>query len=70
MSADRVYLVEHDQSKGVRLVRATNKAQALRFVAEPQFLVEVASQDSLIDHVKAGVEVEDATKQTLAGGND
>ena len=42
-----------------RLVRASNKAQALRHVAE-DFTVEVPTQDDLVKHVSAGVKVEDA----------
>lgn len=42
-----------------RLVRATNRAQALRHVAE-DFEVEVPTQDALVKFVSAGVAVEDA----------
>ena len=42
-----------------RLVRARNKAQALRHVAD-DFDVEAADQEALIQHVSAGVKVEDA----------
>ena len=42
-----------------RLVRATNKAQALRHVAD-EFEVEAADQEALVKHVSAGVKVEDA----------
>jgi hypothetical protein len=42
-----------------RLVRATNKAQALRHVAD-EFEVEAADQEALVTHVSAGVKVEDA----------
>lgn len=42
-----------------RLVRASNKAQALRHVAE-EFEVESASQESLVKFLSEGVKVEDA----------
>lgn len=42
-----------------RLVRANNKAQALRHVAD-DFTVEEPTQDDLVTHVAAGVKVEDA----------
>lgn len=42
-----------------RLVRASNRAQALRHVAE-DFTVEVPTQDDLVKHVGDGVKVEDA----------
>lgn len=42
-----------------RLVRANNRAQALRHVAD-DFEVEVPSQDALVKFVSAGVKVEEA----------
>lgn len=42
-----------------RLVRASNRAQALRHVAE-DFEVEVPSQEALVKCISAGVKVEDA----------
>jgi hypothetical protein len=42
-----------------RLVRANNRAQALRHVAD-EFEVEVPTQDDLVKFVSAGVKVEDA----------
>ena len=42
-----------------RLVRASNKAQALRHVAD-EFEVESASQESLVKFLSEGVKVEDA----------
>lgn len=42
-----------------RLVRASNKSQALRHVAD-DFEVEAATQEALVKHVSDGVKVEDA----------
>jgi hypothetical protein len=47
------------QDNPTRMVRAANKAQALRHVAD-EFVVEAATQDDLVMHVSAGVKVEDA----------
>lgn len=50
---------DHQPSKPTaRLVRAPNAAQALRYVAADTLAVEVASQDTLIELVAAGVTVE------------
>lgn len=46
----------------VRLVRATNQAQALRHAAKSTFTVKVASQDDIVAAVTSGVKVEDASK--------
>jgi hypothetical protein len=62
----RIYLVSNtaadvnaDTGKPhARLVRAPNAAQALRHVAADTLLVEVASQDKLVELVAAGVKVE------------
>lgn len=43
-----------------RLVRAPNKAQAIRHVAEDTITAEVASQDRLVQLVAAGVKVEES----------
>lgn len=56
-----IYTVSNKKAEGQppRLVRASNKAQALRHVAD-EFVVEAATQDDLVMHVSAGVKVEDA----------
>lgn len=58
----RVYSTRHKPSDSMRLVRANNKAQALRFVAEAEFSVVLADQEILINALGAGAKVEDATK--------
>lgn len=44
----------------VRLVRASDTAQALRHVARDTLAVKVASQDDLVANIAAGVKVETA----------
>ncbi|HET7663864.1 MAG TPA: hypothetical protein VFK31_09525 [Rhodanobacteraceae bacterium] len=63
MNTTRIYTVwnKADPLKP-RLVRASNKSQALRHVAEDTFGVSVASQEALLDCIQRGVDVEDAGK--------
>lgn len=59
--SSRIYIVaDRAQPLSARLVRATNRAQALRHVAEDELVVEVASQDRLVELVSTGSVVEDA----------
>lgn len=68
----RIYVVSSKSNiasdKGHRLVKASNPSQALRFVAEGLFDVEVASQDALVDLAGKGIKVEvaGAEPQNLA----
>lgn len=59
----RIYLVTDTETNKHRLIRATNQAQAVNFVARSRFDVEVAGQDDLVSLVAAGVAVEVATQQ-------
>lgn len=56
---DKVAIVVGDEQPTRRLVRAKNKAQAWRHVANG-FNVTLASQDDLVAAVGAGVPVEEA----------
>lgn len=49
-----------------RLVRATNKAQALRFLAASMFAIRVSNQESLARLIIDGVKIEDATVEPAA----
>lgn len=53
---NRIYSVTNGES--ARLVRATNRAQALAHVARTTFACGVATQDELVDLLASGVEVE------------
>lgn len=61
MTKTRIYLVavnlDDDTIRPPRLVRASNRAQAERHVAAGLLTAHVATQDELIEHLSAGVEV-------------
>jgi hypothetical protein len=62
MATNRIYAVTNGAGD-VRLVRASNRAQAVNHVARATFSAEVATQDALILAVSQGVKVEDATSE-------
>jgi hypothetical protein len=60
----RIYAVTVSTDSGVenwvtRLVRATNKSQAINHVARSNIAAEVASQELLVNYVMAGHPIED-----------
>lgn len=58
----RIYLVRHlsPNGRGI-LVRASNQAQALRYVASTDYTVSVAKQEELVEAIQEGAVVEDAS---------
>jgi len=52
----RIYLIA--SNRGVRLVRANTRAQALNHVASQELTVRVASQDDLVKYLAEGSSVE------------
>lgn len=54
----RIYLVTDVETNKHRLVRAGNQAQAIRYVAQSQFDIEVAGQDDLVSLLSNGIPVE------------
>lgn len=58
MTASRVYIVKSDL--GARLVRAQNKAAALRHAARTSLAVKLATQDDIIACLGRQIAVEDA----------
>ena len=52
----RIYLIA--SNRGVRLVRASHRAQALSFVASQELTVRVASQEDLVKHLAEGKPIE------------
>ena len=54
----RIYLIA--SSRGVRLVRANHRAQALSFVAAQELTVRVATQDDLVKYLASGTNIETA----------
>ena len=57
MATQRIYIVGTPTGE-TRLVRASVKQQALSYVANSTFTVQVASQDDLVQAVTKGVQVE------------
>lgn len=61
MTKTRIYLVAVNLDDNVirppRLVRAVNRMQAERHVAAGMLSAHVATQDEIIEHLSAGVEV-------------
>jgi len=55
----RIYLIgAADPHLSTRLVRASNRHQALTHVAQTLFTVRVASQEDLVAYLALGVQVE------------
>lgn len=54
----RIYLIA--SNRGVRLVRANHRSQALSYVASQELTVRVASQEDLVTHLAEGKTVETA----------
>jgi hypothetical protein len=52
----RIYIV--GMNDGVRLVRASNRQQAVSHVARQIIVAKVATQDELVKHITEGVAVE------------
>lgn len=69
MPATRIYLVTIPSEApqfARRLVRAANKSQAVRHVADSIITAEVASQDALIAGMRAHLDIEDAGEEAEA----
>lgn len=54
--AERIYAVYHGQT--ARLVRASNRAQALSHVAQSTFNIRVASQEDIVTLLGQNIQVE------------
>ena len=55
--AERIYMVTGTQ-EGARLVKANLRQQALAHVASTEFSIRVATQDDLVNQIRAGTLVE------------
>ena len=62
----RIYVVGHIESGSKRLVRATTAAQAARHAMKTSHAVTVATQEELVQLVRAGCDVEDAATEAEA----
>lgn len=60
----RIYAVTNNVGENVRLIKATNPAQALRHASKTTLVVKIASQDDLVAAVTNGVKVEDASNES------
>ena len=61
MTAQRIYIIgSNDPAHPIRLVKATNRHQALTHVAQSIFTVRVASQDDLVKALTGNIKVENA----------
>jgi hypothetical protein len=58
MSVTRIYVVTRAGSLDTRLVEAVSQAQALRFVAEDEFVIKVANTKDVATAMAHGVELE------------
>ena len=54
--AERIYIVRNIH--GARLVKANLRQQALAHVASTEFSVRVATQDDLVNQIRAGTPIE------------
>jgi hypothetical protein len=66
VSKKNVYHVRTTGGGNPRLIRATNKQQAMGFAARSTLAADLASQDTLIDLVGKGIKVEDAVETSDA----
>lgn len=57
----RVYVVIDSRAKQPRLIRAANRAHALRYAAKDVLTAAVPTQEHLIELMQSGVKVEDPT---------
>jgi hypothetical protein len=56
--AIRIYVVTDNETQKQRLIRAANRAEAVRFASRTRFSVEAASQDDLVNLLPNGVKIE------------
>jgi len=62
----RIYVVTDTETNKHRLIRAANRAQAIKYAASTRFDIEVAGQDDLVSLLTHGIPVELATAQAIA----
>ena len=70
----RIYAVtntatpDEDGNCPTRLVRASNKAQAMSYAARKDYIASVASQEMLVSCLSDGIEVEGAADEEVQDG--
>ena len=57
---NRIYLVRNTDTGTESLVRAPNRAQALRHIVKTTYTVDLASQDQLVELISNRQEIEEA----------
>jgi len=63
MKTSRLYRIARAGADNVDLVRATNREQALRYVARSTFSVTLATDDDIYEAGIRSVQIQDATKE-------
>ncbi len=61
--APKIYVVTDKLTGDARLVEAVSKAGAVNHVVANNFTASVATQQQLVDAVRAGVEIEKSAKE-------
>lgn len=56
----RIYAITPADGSGMRLIEATSQSQALRFVAEKSYTVEIAKPKDIARLMQAGAKIESA----------
>lgn len=56
--AIRIYVVTDTETQNQRLIRASTRAEAVRYASRSRFTVEPASQDDLVNLLPNGVKIE------------
>lgn len=59
----RIYSIEAKHADGFFLVEAASKATALRHVAEQVYDIKVADQRTLVDAIRAGIQIDNAVAE-------
>ena len=61
----RIYTVTHKIAGNARLIRAHSQAQAMRYAAQSEYGIRVASQDDIVGMMSKGVAVESAGAEQM-----
>lgn len=56
--AIRIYVVTNNATQEQRLIRASNRADAVRYASRTSFSVDAASQEDLVKLLPKGVQIE------------
>lgn len=59
----RIYAIEAKHADGFFLVEAATKSTALRHVAEQAYKIQVADQRTLVEAIRAGIQIDNAVAE-------